>query len=97
MSTTGNDGRKSSDDRKAAMGQALSANLARGGYRVESQGDFNAVLVKGKPINNVLHLVLTLITFGFWGIIWIIMFFIGGEKREMITVDDYGNVSIQQL
>jgi hypothetical protein len=32
------------------------------GYRVESQQDFQAVIVKGKPINHALHIIVSLLT-----------------------------------
>jgi hypothetical protein len=32
------------------------ANLSAQGYRVESQSDFQAVIVKGKKINHALHI-----------------------------------------
>ena len=68
-----------------------------GGARVESQSDYQAVLVKGKPVNHVLHLILTLVTCGLWGIVWIVMAIVGGEKRSMASVDDFGNVHVQRM
>lgn len=65
--------------------------------RIESQSDYNAVLVKGKKVNHVLHLILTLITLGFWLIPWIVLVIVGKEKRMMVSVDDYGNVNIEDL
>ena len=42
-----------------------------------------------KRWNHVLHLILTLVTLGFWGIVcWIALAIFGGEKRQMITVHD---------
>ena len=55
-----------------------------------------AVVVSGKPVNHILHLILTIVTVGFWGIVWLILVIAGGEKREMITVDEYGNVLKQK-
>lgn len=62
------------------------------GYRVESQTDESAVMVKGKGTNHVLHLILTIITCGLWGLVWIIMYFVAKERRMMLNVDSYGNV-----
>jgi hypothetical protein len=42
-------------------------------------------------------LILTLVTLGLWGIVWIAMAIIGGEKRSTVTVDEWGNVSVQRL
>ena len=80
------------------LGRAIATNLAQPGKRrVESQTDFYAVIVKGKQINHVLHLLLTLFTIGIWVIVWIIMAASGGETRYMISVDEYGNVSTSRL
>ena len=86
--------RKTSDERKALLGQAVS-NAVRQGARVEGQSDYQSITVQGKPVNHILHLILTLVTFGLWAIIWIILVLTGGEKRRTITVDEWGNVNTQ--
>lgn len=70
--------------------------LTRGGARVESQSDFSAVIVHGKPVNHILHLILTLVTLGFCALVWIPLVIFTGEKREMVFVDEFGNTSIQK-
>jgi hypothetical protein len=77
--------------RKASLAQAV-ANAVRQGSRVESQMEFQAVLVDGKPVNHVLHLILTLVTCLAWGIVWIILVAMGGEKRYSLSIDPYGNI-----
>jgi Protein of unknown function (DUF2510) len=62
------------------------------GWRLESSSRYTATLVKGKPVNHVLHLILTIVTVGLWGIVWIILALGGGERRTQIAVDEYGNV-----
>ena len=86
---------KSPEQRKELLARAV-ANQVRQGGRVESQTDYQAVLVTGQKVNHVLHLILTLVTFGLWGIVWIILAFIGGEKRVVIDIDEYGNTNIQK-
>jgi hypothetical protein len=76
---------------RAIQGQVV------GGSRVESQGPYNAVLVRGTKVNHVLHFFLSVFTAGLWAIVWIILAITGGEKRSMITVDDYGNVLVQKV
>ncbi len=71
------------------------ANCVAGGARIESQTQDQAVVVYGKPVNHVLHLILTLVTCGLWAIVWVIMALAGGEKRQVIRVDPYGNVMFQ--
>lgn len=89
--------RWSTDRRKEALARGVAAQVAQGGRRVESQSDYNALLVAGKPVNHVLHGVLTFLTVGFWAFIWVPLYFMGGEKREMVAVDEYGNTSVQKL
>jgi hypothetical protein len=50
----------------------------------------------GQRPNHILHLILTLITLGIWGIVWIAIVALGGEKRGVIEIDEYGNTNIQQ-
>jgi hypothetical protein len=88
--------RKSSDERKARLAQTIGGQVA-GGARVESQSDYQAVLVRGKPINHTLHLILTLVTCLIWGLVWIVLAITGGEKRSIASVDDFGNVSVQRM
>lgn len=88
--------RKSAEERKELLARTVSNQIASGA-RVESQSDFQAVVVKGKSVNHVLHLILTLVTVGLWGIVWIAMAVAGGEKRSMVTVDEYGNAAVQKV
>jgi hypothetical protein len=87
---------KSPEERKALLANTLQGQVA-GGARIESQGDFQAVVVSGHRVNHLLHFFVGLFTLGFW---WIVGFFIaifGGEKRRMINVDQFGNVFVQKV
>ena len=86
---------KTAEERKAILAQQVQMAVGRG-MRVDTQSDTMAVVVSGKPVNHILHLILTIVTVGFWGIVWLILVIAGGEKREMITVDEYGNVLKQK-
>ena len=88
--------RRSADERKVILAQQLQTAAARG-LRIESQSDFQAVLVEGKPVNHVLHAILTIFTCLLWGIVWAIIAATGGEKRQMVVVDEFGNVLWQKL
>jgi hypothetical protein len=89
--------RKTSDERKQLLAQTIQTQVA-GGARVESQGDFQAVLVRGHRPNHVLHLILTLITAGLWGLfVWLPIAIFGGEKRSIANVDEFGNVTLQNM
>jgi hypothetical protein len=88
--------RRSADERKAMLAQQVQQAVGRG-LRVESQSDFQAVLIEGKPVNHTLHAILTVFTCLLWGIVWAVIAGTGGEKREMIVVDEFGNVQHQKL
>jgi hypothetical protein len=64
---------------------------------VESQSDFQAVIVHGQPVNHTLHVLLSIFTCGLWLIPWLVLGVAGGEKRTVVSVDDYGNVLSQDL
>lgn len=57
----------------------------RWGWRVESRSPTQAVVVKGRRTNHLLHLILTLVTLGVWAIVWILIAIFGGEKRKVLT------------
>lgn len=77
--------------RAGALDQELVAMLARGG-RVEARTPTSAVVSTGKPINHILHLLITVLLVGLWLPVWIIMAIDGGEKRTTVSVDEYGRV-----
>jgi len=81
----------SDDERAETLNQALATAVAVGG-RVESHTRFQAVIVYGRPVNHVLHAILTIFTCFMWGIVWLIIGTTGGERREVLQVDPYGNV-----
>jgi pyruvate/2-oxoglutarate dehydrogenase complex dihydrolipoamide acyltransferase (E2) component len=88
--------RRTADERKVILSQQLQTAAARG-LRIESQSDFQAVLVEGQPVNHTLHAILTIFTCLLWGIVWAIIAATGGEKRQMVVVDEFGNVLWQKL
>jgi hypothetical protein len=95
---TSTDGKLSPERRKEILAQALSTRLARPGqWRVETQADYYAVVVGRKPVNHILHLLLSVFTLGFWLIVWLVVAMTGGEKRYKLSVDEYGNGTIEKL
>lgn len=81
----------SAGQREATLDQALGIQEAQG-WRVEERSDFHATIAKGQPLNNKLHLILTIFTLGVWGIVWASLAISGGVKHRMLTIDEYGNV-----
>ena len=84
------------ETKKQHLAQAIQREVAAGA-RVESRTDTDAIIVTGKPVNHVLHLILTLVTCLMWGVVWIVLALTGGEKRVALQVDPYGSVLRQQL
>lgn len=89
--------RITTEERAQALARLVSTQLALGNRRVESQTAVSAVLVRGKPINHLLHLLLCFPTVGIWALVWIGLIVFGGERREMLGVDDYGNANVSDL
>jgi hypothetical protein len=87
---------RTSGERRVLLTQALRSAVIRGG-RIESQGDFEAVVVHGKRVNHILHLILTVFTLGLWIFVWGGLILFAGEKRELVTVDGRGNTGVQRL
>lgn len=86
---------KTAEERKALLAQTVSGQITQGS-RVESQSDFQAVLVNGAPVNHTLHLILSIVTCGLWIFVWGGLAIWGGEKRSIVQVDEYGNANIQR-
>jgi hypothetical protein len=79
------------EQRKATLDQRIHVEEGQG-WRVESRDDTHAKLARGKPLNNKLHLILTIFTVGIWGIFWFGLWITGGEKHRTLTVDEYGSI-----
>src|SRR5699024_10242199 len=79
--------------RKDALAAAVQRQVAGfDGWRVESQTDYQAVLVKGRTPTHVLHLFLTILTLGFWIPVWMFITFMQRRQVLVVTVDRFGNV-----
>ena len=89
---------KTPDERKQILAQTIANTLAQPGrWRVESQSDYNAIVVKGSQPNHILHLILSFLTLGVWLIVWLIIWLVQKERKYMLTIDAYGNTTTQQL
>ena len=81
----------SAERRKQQLAQVVAQHVAAGS-RVESQTDYQAILVTGKNVNHLLHFLIGLFTCGAWWLVWLILAFATGEKRHVIAVDEYGYI-----
>ena len=72
----------------AVAGEPLTEQIRRlviNGWRVESQTDQTAVMIKGRGPEHILHFVLTMLTFGFWAVVWIFLAIFRREDRMVLT------------
>jgi len=86
---------KTDADRTAILAGELHDQVASGA-RVESQGHFQAVVVRGRRANHLLHFLISLVTLGIWSPVWIVITAVGGEKRTTIDVDRFGNTFVRR-
>ena len=97
MSTTTNEApsvQTLSLDARAEIIAGTVANFNRQGWRVMSQTQTNAQLVKGKKTSHGLHIFLSIVTLGLWIPVWILIAVTTGEKAKFVAVDELGKVTI---
>ncbi|MEU5166530.1 MULTISPECIES: hypothetical protein [Streptomyces] len=62
------------------------------GWRVEFRTGSQAVLVRGQPVNHVLHAFLTAFSCCAWGVVWAVLALTNKVERAVLTVDAQGQV-----
>lgn len=77
--------------RTAILDQQL-FELARRGGRLQARTPTSAVVETGKPVNHVLHLLVSVFMCGLWLPVWLIAAAFGGTWTRTVTVDEYGEV-----
>ncbi len=87
---------KTDEERRILLLGALDGQVADGA-RVESRSEFQAVVVRGRRTNHLLHFLISLVTIGIWCSVWILITIAGGEKRTTIDVNRFGNVFLQPV
>lgn len=63
------------------------------GARVESRAAGTATVVAGRPLNDTLHMLLSVITLGLWLPVWVLLTAFAGEQRRVLRVDQLGSVT----
>lgn len=81
----------SSAERHAALDDAIMACIARGAT-VEHRREFDAVLRYKPGVNHVVHAILSLLTFGLWLFVWLVLALRSGPVHSKISVDEFGLV-----
>ena len=84
------------DQRKQIFASTMQTQVSTGG-RIESQEAFQAVVVRRPHPNRRRHLAITLLTGGFWLVMWLAreLTLRPYKKRQLISVDELGRVTIQ--
>jgi len=88
------------EERNDRFARAVSTRTLQGWNIVDRNDvDLMAVLMlPGKPVNHVLHALITIFTCGLWAIVWIIMAMIQKrEQRIRISIDSSGNLLEEAL
>lgn len=86
---------KISESEKAnKLAQAIANEVTRG-WRVESQSQVQGVLVKGKPVNHLLQIFISVVTLGFWLLVYIPIAIINRRQTKIIRIDDFGNTLLE--
>jgi hypothetical protein len=77
--------------RSAILDQELVKIVGSGGH-VLARTPTSAVVAFGKPVNHVLHLLVSVLLCGLWLPVWLLMVVTGGERRITVMVDEYGEL-----
>lgn len=84
------------EQRRDTLARAVTDHV-RDGYRVETVTDTQAVVVKGRRPNHLLHFFLSVFTLGFWALfVWLPIGIFGGERRRVLTVTGPGQVDVRK-
>jgi hypothetical protein len=59
--------------------------LLRHGWRIEQTTPFGTYLLRGEPVNHVLHLLLTVFTAGLWAPIRLLKTLGGGQHHRLVN------------
>lgn len=79
------------EERKALLSAHILGAIATG-WVLREEGSHSATMTKGKPVNHVLHAILTFFTCFLWGFIWLIVACTGGRQEATLVVDHSGQV-----
>lgn len=77
--------------REAILDEAIRRNVARGAT-VELRQQFAVVLLFKRRVNHVVHAILSILTFGLWLFVWLLLAATGRDTRMTLNVDGYGRV-----
>ena len=82
--------------RQRRLSQAVALAVGEG-WRIDSQSESMAVMVRGSRPNHILHVILSVLTFGVWLVVWGALALFGGEKRRLIFITESGEIQISDV
>ena len=85
---------RSDSERKSILEKQI-IFYASAGWSLETQTEFAAVMSSGKRLNHILHLLLSIVTFGFWLIVWLFLLMVNRITKLTISIDKFGNTTIE--
>jgi hypothetical protein len=80
----------SDDVRQRCLQEYLSHEIVRTQARIETVTPYSAVVVSGRRVNHILHLLVSVLLCGLWLPMWLMIAVSGGEKRSVLMVDQFG-------
>lgn len=80
------------DARRRALSLAVEDQVGARGASVVHDGPSGVVLGYQQPVSHLFHAVMTLLTGGLWGLVWLAMVLKRSENRMRLEVDAWGNV-----
>ena len=83
------------DARRERLLAQVVDDLTLQGCDVKLKSQFRVVVARRRPVNHFLHLILTVLTVGVWGLIWLIMAIARKDDLTAYEVDRQGHVWLQ--
>ena len=83
---------KSHEERREIFKKFVDEQVVRGG-KIEREDEYSAVIQFGGKPNHILHLLLSLVTFGLWLIVWFFIAISSKNYRILYSIDSKGVVS----
>jgi len=77
----------------SVLDHAVASHVSTG-WAVESRTATMAVMVSGGQANHVLHLLLTLLSCGLWGIMWLLIAATSSTSRISLILNPDGTLTI---
>ncbi len=78
------------DSQRKQLAENRIAQYLKGGWTVERVGDFQFVVTYVNRVNHVVHAILSLLTAGFWLLVWLFLALTRKTTRMTVRVNEYG-------